>query len=274
MQSVFKDNLFEGRTALVTGGGTGIGLRTAREIAALGATVIIAGRKQEKLDAGSKVITDEGGQCHTIVCNIRDEDSVQACISHCLELTGQLDFVVNNAGGQFPSPAEAISKKGWHAVIETNLTGTFLISREAYNQAMKKTGGAIVNVIADMWRGFPYMVHTGAARAGVDNLTKTLAVEWGRKGVRVNAVAPGVINSSGLNSYAPEFRPMVMAAAQQNQAWRLGSEAEVAAAICFLLSPAAAFITGETLKVDGGQWLYHPKMPPVEHDRLPPYEDQ
>jgi len=139
---------------------------------------------------------------------------------------------------------------------------------------MHKGGGVIVNIIANMWNGFPMMAHTGAARAGVNNLTKTLAVEWGRKGVRINAVAPGLIHSSGLDSYAPEFKQYIMAAGKNNQANRMGTEEEVAAAVLFLLSPAAAYITGETLKVDAGESLYSPLFPPSDHDNFPPFKDQ
>ena len=274
MESIFRKGLFQDRVALITGGGTGIGLRTARELAALGATVVLAGRKQEHLDRGCAAIKADGGEVHTVICNIRDEAAVINCIEETLTKTGRLDFLVNNAGGQFPSPAEDINQKGWHAVIDTNLTGTFTMTREAFNRYFKENGGSVVNVIANMWRGFPMMAHTGAARAGVDNLTKTLAVEWGRYGVRVNAVAPGVIQSSGLARYGPEFQPLVQSTAAFNQTSRLGTEAEVAAAIVFLLSPAAAFITGETVKIDGGDSLYNPLLPPKKNDCNPPYDHE
>ena len=134
-------------------------------------------------------------------------------------------------------------------------------------------GGAVVNVIADVWHGFPMMAHTGAARAGVDNLTKSLATEWGRYGVRVNAVAPGVIRTTGLDHYPEPVKAMIHAAKRFNQTHRLGTAAEVSAAILFLLSPAAAFITGETLRVDGGSSIYSPFLPPQEHGKLPPFDD-
>ncbi len=274
MRTIYRENLFRGKTALVTGGGTGIGLRTARELAVLGATVVLASRKQEHLDEGLATIEGEGGKAFVLSCNIREEDSVRACIAKTLEHSGSLDFLVNNAGGQFPSPAEELSARGWAAVIETNLTGTFFMCREAFRQAFRKKGGSVVNVIANMWKGFPMMAHTGAARAGVDNLTKTLAVEWGRYGVRVNGVAPGVIQSSGLDHYDPQFQPFILAAGKHNQAGRFGTEAEVAAAILFLLSPAAAYITGETLKVDAGDWLYAPNLPPAEPANFPIFEDE
>lgn len=273
LNTIFKDDLFAGKNALITGGGTGIGLRTARELAQLGARVVLAGRGMERLQEAAATIKQAGGQVLALECNIRDEEQVRDCVRQACEFgEGRIDYLVNNAGGQFPSPAEDISAKGWKAVIETNLTGTFYMTQQVFNQSMKKHGGAVVNVIANIWKGFPYMAHTGAARAGVDNLTKTLATEWGRYGFRINSVAPGVIASSGLNNYGPEFRPIVDAASKFNQTWRLGTEAETSAGILFLLSPAAAFITGETLKIDGGDWLYSPWMPPVENQNTPPFE--
>src|SRR5690606_21267984 len=135
-------------------------------------------------------IEADGGDALAIACNIRREDEVKALVTATLERAGGLDLLVNNAGGQFLSPASEISQNGWHAVVETNLTGTFLVSREAYRQAMRERGGAIVSIVADMWRGMPMMAHSGAARAGVVNLTQTLALEWAESRVRVNAVAP------------------------------------------------------------------------------------
>jgi NAD(P)-dependent dehydrogenase (short-subunit alcohol dehydrogenase family) len=150
-----------------------------------------------------------------------------------------------------------MNRKGWDAVIETNLTGTFQMSQAVVEKAMAgKKSGAIVNIIAQMWNGFPMMAHTGASRAGVDNLTKTLAFEWAQLGVRVNAVAPGVILSSGVDNYAPEFKQAFLGSVNYIPAGRLGTPREVAAAVVFLLSPAAGFITGTTLRVDGGEPLY------------------
>lgn len=279
INSIFKENLFAEKTVLITGGSSGIGLRTARELAYLGATVIIASRSKEHLEKAIDLLKNENGRVHSLVCNIREEESVQQCINEALKISskpefpeGRIDFLVNNAGGQFPSPAEKISLKGWNAVIETNLTGTFLMTREIFNRSMKNNGGSIVNVLANFWNGFPMLAHTGAARAGVDNLTKSLAVEWGRYGVRVNAVAPGIIHSSGLNKYPEEFRSFIFSHGKNNQANRLGTEAEAAAGIIFLLSPAAAFITGETLKIDAGESLFSPVYPPVEHKFFKKFE--
>ncbi len=280
VNSIYKENLFSEKTVLITGGGTGIGFRTARELAQLGATVFLAGRTAEKLNVSADFIRKENGNAHPITCNIRDEENVQDCIEKVLELTkksgfgeGRIDYLVNNAGGQFPSPAENISAKGWKAVIETNLSGTFNVSKEVFNKSMKQYGGAIVNVLANFRNGFPMLSHTGAARAGVDNLTKSLAVEWGRYGVRINSVAPGVIQTSGLDKYPEEFKSFILGFGKNNQANRLGTEAEIAAGIIFLLSPAASFITGETLKIDGAESLYSPVYPPADHKNFYKFED-
>lgn len=272
MNSVFKRGLFNGKTAIITGGGTGIGLRTARELAALGANVVLASRKQEVVKHAAQQITEEGGKAIGLACNIRETESIKQCVSETLAQFGSVDLLINNGGGQFPSPAEMIQPKGWHAVIETNLTGTFFMTQEVFIKYMQQHGGSVVNVIADMRNGFPMMAHTGAARAGVENLTKTLANEWGRFGVRINAVMPGTINSSGLNRYDPSFKEFIFGYGKFNQTYRLGTEAEVAAAIIFLLSPAAAFITGVNIAVDGGQSIYHPLFPPETNDKTPGWE--
>jgi citronellol/citronellal dehydrogenase len=272
VNTVFKPGLFDGKTAIVTGGGTGIGLRIARELAHLGATVILASRKMENLQKGVEIITAEGGKAHAVECNIRQVESIKACVAKTLELTGHIDYLINNGGGQFPSPAEVISPKGWHAVIETNLTGTFFMSQEVFNRQFVNTGGAIVNIIANMRNGFPIMAHTGAARAGVENITKSLATEWGKYGVRVNAVAPGVINSSGLDNYDVAYKDFILSFAKNNQTYRLGTEAEVSSAVVFLLTPAASYISGITMAVDAAESLYSPVMPPVDNKANPPFE--
>jgi len=240
----------------VSGGGTGIGRALTRELAGLGATVIICSRSAERLESTCAEIEADGGRALAMICNIRDADAVEAFWDSAIERAGPVDALVNNAGGQFLSPAEQISPKGWHAVIETNLTGAFNMSRAAYLHGMRERGGAIVNIVADMWRGFPGMAHTGAARAGVVNLTQTLALEWAASGVRVNAVAPGLIDSSGLKTYPEAVRAQLGAIAKDIPAQRMGTEEEVAAAVVFLLSPAASFISGATLRVDGAGSLY------------------
>ena len=271
--SVFKPDLFKAQTHIVTGGGSGIGRCTAHELASLGAFVVIVGRKQDKLDKVAAEIREDGGQCTTVAFDIRDEEAVKAGIKQVVTGRGQIHALVNNAGGQFPSPLAMINKKGWEAVVANNLTGGFLVAREAYTQSMKKNGGAIVNIIADMWGGMPGMAHSGAARAGMLNFTETASVEWASSGVRVNAVAPGWIQSSGLDQYDPAFAKEVIGKLKHSvPAKRLGEEAEVSAAITFLLSPGAAYISGACLTVDGGSSRNSRVFPLVEHDRSRPFQ--
>lgn len=251
-QSIFHPDLFQGQTFIVTGGGSGIGRCTAHELAALGARVALVGRKAEKVEAVRAEILADGGLASAHVCDIREEESVKATVAAILEEHGGLNGVVNNAGGQFPSPLTGINQKGWETVVRTNLTGGFLMAREAYTQALAKTGGAIVNIVADMWGGMPGMGHSGAARAGMVNFTQTAAVEWGTSGVRVNAVAPGWIASSGMDNYPEQMKDWIRSLGDNVPIKRMGTESEVSAAICFLLSPGAAFISGDCLRIDGG----------------------
>ncbi|MBP9152312.1 MAG: SDR family oxidoreductase [Flavobacteriales bacterium] len=273
INTVFKEGLFKDKVVLVTGGGTGIGLRIAREFCQLGAKAVIASRKMEKLAKGLKVLTDEGAEAIALECNIRDEESVKSCVSSAISAFGKIDILVNNGGGQFPSPAEFINRKGWHAVIETNLTGTFFLTQEVFNQSMNKHGGSIINITMDNRNGFPMLAHSAAARAGVQNLTMSLATEWGKYGVRVNSISPGIIESSGLDTYAPAFQEFVRAYGKNNQCYRIGTEAEVAGAVVFLASPAASFITGVHLAVDGGESIYTPLMPPIDNDKNERFSD-
>jgi citronellol/citronellal dehydrogenase len=196
---------------------------------------------------------------------------VKAAVAGIVARHGRLDFLVNNAGGQFPSPLETISKKGFEAVVATNLTGGFLLMREAFNASMRKHGGAIVNMLAAMHNGMPGMAHSGAARAGMANLTKTAAFEWAYAGVRVNAVAPGWIASSGMDQYPPAMRPIIQGLTRHVPMRRLGLEAEVSGAICFLLSPAAAFITGAILNIDGASSLGDASFPLPAKARAPEF---
>lgn len=271
--SVFRRDLFADRVVVVTGGGTGIGRCIAHELASLGAHVVVAARRSEPLDATVSEIERSGGRASAKRLNIRDEQQVDTVMAEIVSDHGRLDGVVNNAGGQFPSPAEKISAKGWRAVIDTNLSGTFFVCQSAFNHWMGQHGGAIVNIAADVWVGYPGLAHTGAARAGVINLTKTLAFEWVRRGVRVNAVAPGVILSSGMLNYPPEVQKLAANGSRDSPPSRLGSESEVSAAVVFLLSPAAAYITADTLRVDGGSSLHKPHFTPIgHHDRLPTWD--
>lgn len=252
-QSVFAHGLFACRTIVVTGGGSGIGRCTAHELAALGAHVVLVGRNAEKLQATTTEIQADGGDASFHVCDIRNEAAVQAMVASIVAARGQIDGLVNNAGGQYITPLEKISAKGWQAVIDTNLTGGFLVARECYLQSMQAHGGAVVNIVADIWGSMPGMGHSGAARAGMVSFTETAAVEWAKSGVRVNAVAPGYIASSGMDHYPPEAGPMLREMAQTVPLGRFGTEAETAAGIVFLLSPAASFISGTVLRIDGAR---------------------
>ena len=251
--SVFRPGLFAGQVAIVTGGGSGIGRCTAHELASLGARVALVGRKLEKLTVVRDEIAKAAGEARCFACDIREEEAVKQAVGNILAEFGRIDFLVNNAGGQFAAPLESISAKGWETVVRTNLTGGFLMARECYTQWMKQAakqgGGAIVNIIADMWQGMPSMGHSGAARAGMLNFTETAAFEWAP--VRVNAVAPGWIASSGLDNYPPEMAAHIKSLPAHVPLARLGTESEVSAAICYLLSPAAAFISGSCIRVAG-----------------------
>jgi citronellol/citronellal dehydrogenase len=252
----FANNLFESQVALVTGGGTGIGRATALELLQCGAKVVIASRKPEHL-----VVDDlqAHGEVSALPCDIREPDQIERLVERVLERHGRIDVLVNNAGGQFPSPAQQLTRNGWDAVIRNNLNGTFYMTREvAVRSMIPQRRGAIVNVIANIARGFPGMAHTGAARAGVENLTMTLAVEWAQFDVRVNAVAPGVITRSGTAKYPPEIIANSVSRTPQK---RPGTVEECAHAIVYLASPAALFVTGATLRIDGGQSLWGDSWP-------------
>lgn len=252
-RSVFAPELFAGKVVVVTGGGSGIGRCTAHELASLGAHAVLVGRKPDKLQAVAAEIAADGGQASWQACDIRDEEAVRKAVGEIVAASGRIDGLVNNAGGQYITPLESISAKGWDAVVATNLTGGFLFARECYLQSMQARGGAIVNIVADIWGSMPGMGHSGAARAGMVSLTETAALEWAGSGVRVNAVAPGYIASSGMDHYPPEAGPMLREMRETVPLGRFGNEAETSAAIVFLLSPAASFISGSVLRVDGAR---------------------
>ena len=252
-RSTFAPGLFAGKVVVVTGGGSGIGRCTAHELAALGAQVVLIGRSVDKLRATAAEITSDGGQASFFSCDIRNEEAVKTTVAAIMAAHARIDALVNNAGGQFIAPLESISAKGWDAVVASNLNGGFLMARECYLQSMKAHGGNVVNIVADMWGSMPNMGHSGAARAGMVSFTETAAAEWAVSGVRVNAVAPGYIASSGMDHYPEAAGDMLRAMRKTLPMGRFGLEAEVSAAIVFLLSPGANFISGSTLRVDGAR---------------------
>jgi NAD(P)-dependent dehydrogenase (short-subunit alcohol dehydrogenase family) len=251
---IFKDGLLAGRRALVTGGGTGIGKAIALELAGLGADVAVLGRRREPLEQVAAEIIALGRRAAVVPADIREPAQVAAAVGQAIEQLGGLDVLVNNAGGQFVKATAELSVRGWDAVIDTNLNGTFHVTPEVARRALiPGGGGVIVNIIIDMWRGTPGAAHAGAARAAVDNLTKTLAIEWAAHGIRVNAIAPGTIDSGGLSAYPPH---VVEALKQVVPLGRLGRPDEVAWLCAYLASEAGAWISGETLCIDGAAKLW------------------
>lgn len=259
LRSPFRSDLLTGQVAIVTGGGTGIGRAIALELAACGAKIAICGRRPDPLAAVAAEIQAASGVCIHKTCDIREPDQVAAFVSFVKAELGRIDILVNNAGGQRPFPASHMPLVNFEKVIKNNLVGTFSFTQAVAQQAMiPQQSGTIINIIAMIYRGFPGMSHTGAARAGVDNLTKSLAVEWSPHRIRCNAVAPGIIRTSGTDRYPEEL----VIAARRSTPWkRLGVAEEVAHLVTFLASPAADFITGSTYYIDGGASLWGDMFP-------------
>lgn len=271
-RSIYRPGLFEEMVVLVTGGGSGIGRCTAHELASLGATVMLAGRRLEKLETVAAEIAEDGGKALCHACDLRDEGSVKLLISDTISRAGRLDGVVNNAGGQFTSPAAEMSTKGFETVVRNNLVSGFTVAREAFNQWMKEHGGSIVNIVADPVGGTPMMVHTGGARAGMLAVSETLAVEWANHGVRVNCVTPGYIASSGMDTYTPEMQAKFTAGLKKMPFKRMGTEAEVASVICFLLSEGASYVSGSNYYVHGVSQSIRQDWEVPDHTRSKPYQ--
>jgi citronellol/citronellal dehydrogenase len=260
-ESIFAANALKGQTVFITGGGTGIGRCIAHEVAALGGTSVIGGRRIEPLESTVAEIVEAGGRADFVKVNVRDADEVAAVVDTIVQRHGRIDGLVNSAGGQFTSRADEISPNGWRSVVDLNLTGTFLVCREVFLGSMHEHGGSIVSIVADVRNGMPSRAHSGAARAGVMNLAKTLAIEWAPSEVRVNTIAPGPIYSTVFEEFSTERAGETVERLRRTPAGRIGTESEVSAAAVFLLSPAAAFMTGQTLYVDGGGSLTPETMP-------------
>lgn len=250
---MFQADLFKGKTALVTGGGSGIGYEIARQLLQYGAEVYICSRKAERVERAAQTLA-EWGKVHALAIDIREPAQVEQLADFIVERSGKLDFLINNAGGQFTSPAVDISVKGWLAVIQTNLNGTWFVTQTmAKRFFFQQTESAVVNIVLNNYRGTPGMAHSGAARAGINNLTQSLAIEWAPKGVRLNCIAPGIIQSSGLENYPPELTADLTRIIPMR---RLGTVSDVAALTLFLCSPGAAYMTGDTIYIDGGSRLW------------------
>lgn len=265
-ESIYRSDLFVNQVIVITGAGSGIGRCTAHELASLGATVALVGRDLDKLGVvkGEIEASGIGGERVSLHgCDIRKEEQVIAMVDEILAVHGRIDSLVNNAGGQYRQPLDQISSKGFEAVVRLNLFGGFMVMREVYNRWMKQHGGAIVNMIADIWGGWFQYGHSGAARGGMLTLSETAAAEWAHSGVRVNCVAPGGIASSGFDTYEPHVQADILRYPTSVPAQRYGNVAEVSSAITYLLSPAAAYITGSCIRIDGGAPNARPWNPPA-----------
>ena len=251
----YRSDLFAGRTFLVTGGGSGLGRAVACLAARLGATVLISGRREEGLRQTRDAIAAHGGICHYHAASIRDAEAVAGLLAWSREFGGGPDVLVNNAGGQYPQSAIDFSAKGWQAVIDTNLTGSWNMMQAAARH-WRDTGrpGVIVNVVLDVWRGIPGMAHSVAARGGVIYLSKTLAIEWAPLGIRVNCVAPGLVATEGSDQYPDAVRAKLTT--DTNPQRRMADALEIAEACLYLCTPNARFVNGEVLTIDGGQQLW------------------
>lgn len=254
MPLTFRDGLFAGQVVLVSGAGRGIGKAIAFQFARLGAKLALCGRDAARLDAVAAALSGLGAEVLVHPMSIRDSDAVVRLFDAAGERFGTVDVLVNNAGGQFPQAAIDFSAKGWNAVIDTNLNGTWYMMQQAARRWRDAgRGGRIVNIVAVTSRGMPGVAHTCAARAGVVYLSKTVAIEWAPLGIQINCVAPGAIATEGMNVYSEEARRTLP---NTNLMRRFGDVRDIADAVCYLAGPSGAFITGEVLVVDGGNQIW------------------
>ncbi len=250
----FRADLLKDQVVLVSGAGSGIGKAIAIQCARLGARLAICGRKPEKLEATATILRDLGADVMVRPATIRDADDVNRLHAEVWERFGRLDHLVNNAGGQFPQAAIDYSVKGWNAVIDTNLNGSwYMMQAAARNWRDRGLPGSIVNIVTVVWRGMPGVAHTCAARAGVIYLSKTLAIEWAPLDIRVNCVAPGAIATEGMDVYSDEARRDMP---RSNLMQRFGEATDIADAVTYLIGPSGGFMTGEVVVVDGGNQVW------------------
>ena len=254
--NVFRTDILRDRVALVTGGGTGIGKVITRTLGRHGAGVVIVSRRQDVLDAAAGDFRKQGISCLPLSADVRDPRAMEIVVSRTLDRFGRLDIVVNNAAGNFPALLKDISFNGFKTIVDIDLLGTYNVTRVAFHAWLKDHGGCIVNITAPFHQwGVSYQGHVAAAKAGVDALTRTCAVEWAPLGIRVNAVAPGGIAKTEGMQRLKETQGLSAACSTS------GTRQDVANAVLFLLSPAAAFINGVCLRVDGGAGIDFIKAP-------------
>jgi peroxisomal 2,4-dienoyl-CoA reductase len=252
--NLFAENIFENKVAFVTGGGTGITGGVARALAENGAKVAIVSRKIENLEPMAKLIRNGGGECLTVSADVRDYAQVENAVRETVDKFGKIDILVNGAAGNFLCEASELSANGFGTVIDIDTKGTFNVVRAAFEE-LKKSKGQILNISATLhYAATPMQIHVSAAKAGVDAITRNLAVEWGRYGIRVNGIAPGPIeDTEGMKRLVPE--PVKEKLKKKVPLGRFGRIKDIENAAIFLCSDAADFISGVTLVVDGGHWL-------------------